>query len=101
MIIKRYVPGILMILAGLLFSATSSAQNVTDSMVTITDTTKRSAVVTEKKIDTVKRRGPAGKAAIRSAVLPGWGQAYNKKYWKIPIVYGALAVPVATFTYNL
>lgn len=27
------------------------------------------------------------KAAIYSAVLPGWGQAYNKKYWKIPLIY--------------
>ncbi|NQW37447.1 MAG: hypothetical protein HQ471_10620 [Flavobacteriales bacterium] len=30
------------------------------------------------------------KAAFYSAVLPGLGQAYNKKYWKIPLVYGAL-----------
>lgn len=30
------------------------------------------------------------KAAFYSAVLPGLGQAYNKKYWKIPLVYGAI-----------
>jgi len=32
------------------------------------------------------------KAAFYSAIVPGLGQAYNKKYWKIPIVYGAIGV---------
>ena len=30
------------------------------------------------------------RAAFYSAILPGLGQAVNKKYWKIPIVYAAL-----------
>lgn len=41
------------------------------------------------------------KAAVRSAIIPGWGQAYNKKYWKLPIVYGALGTTGAIFFYNL
>lgn len=40
------------------------------------------------------------KAAFYSAVLPGLGQAYNKKYWKIPIVYAALGTGVYFYKMN-
>jgi hypothetical protein len=40
------------------------------------------------------------KATKRSAILPGLGQAYNKQYWKLPLVYGVLSVPVVTYVYN-
>ncbi|WJJ97671.1 DUF5683 domain-containing protein [Algibacter luteus] len=40
------------------------------------------------------------KAAFYSAILPGLGQAYNKKYWKIPIVYGAIGTGIYFYIDN-
>ncbi|AFL79745.1 hypothetical protein Aeqsu_0222 [Aequorivita sublithincola DSM 14238] len=34
------------------------------------------------------------KAAFYSAVVPGLGQVYNKRYWKIPIIYAGMAAGV-------
>jgi|KBSMisStaDraftv2_1062788.scaffolds.fasta_scaffold01575_15 hypothetical protein len=69
-----------------------------DSALTAKDTTHKKpadSTLVKKK----KQRKPS-QATIRSAIIPGLGQAYNKKYWKIPLVYGALAIPVYTFFYN-
>ncbi len=40
------------------------------------------------------------KAAFYSAVLPGLGQAYNKRYWKIPIIYAGMATGVYFYLQN-
>lgn len=40
------------------------------------------------------------KAATYSAILPGLGQAYNKKWWKIPIVYAAIGTSTGFIVYN-
>lgn len=40
------------------------------------------------------------KAGLYSAVFPGLGQFYNKKYWKIPIVWGAVGTGVGFAIWN-
>ena len=40
------------------------------------------------------------KAAFYSAVIPGLGQAYNKKYWKIPIVYAGIGAGIYFYIRN-
>jgi len=40
------------------------------------------------------------RAAFYSAVLPGLGQAYNRKYWKIPIIYAALGTGIYFYIDN-
>lgn len=40
------------------------------------------------------------KAGLYSAVLPGLGQYYNKKYWKIPIVWGGVGTGVGIAMWN-
>ncbi len=40
------------------------------------------------------------KAAFYSAILPGLGQAYNKKYWKLPLVYAGIGIPLYFYIDN-
>lgn len=40
------------------------------------------------------------KAAFYSAIFPGLGQAYNKRYWKVPLVWGAIGTGIYFYTRN-
>jgi Family of unknown function (DUF5683) len=47
-----------------------------------------------------KQRKSYRRATIYSAVLPGAGQVYNKKYWKVPLVYAAIGIPAYLYFDN-
>lgn len=57
-------------------------------------------------IDTLKKKKvrinplAPSKAAFYSAVFPGLGQIYNKRYWKAPIVWGAIGAAIYGYTLN-
>ena len=71
-------------------NTTVFAQTKTEAVLVANDTLK------SNDIDPLT---PA-KAAFYSAILPGLGQAYNKKYWKIPLVYGALGTSIYFYVDN-
>ncbi|MBC7655045.1 MAG: hypothetical protein H7098_11295 [Oligoflexus sp.] len=49
--------------------------------------------------DTTKLQPPR-KAVLRSAILPGWGQARNGKWWKVPLVYGGFVGLGLVYNFN-
>ncbi|CAA7389349.1 DUF5683 domain-containing protein [Chryseobacterium fistulae] len=99
----------------LCFFALAYSQVVPNDTVRVENTQKDEVVVeklpkSESKViaDLEKANGPSKKtlklnptkAGLYSAVFPGLGQYYNKKYWKIPIVWGAVGAGVGIAIWN-
>src|SRR5688572_5134582 len=61
---------------------------------------KKRGILSVWRDSTGKRTYEPRKAAIFSAIMPGLGQIYNRKYWKVPIVYAAIGIPIYTYFDN-
>jgi Family of unknown function (DUF5683) len=93
-VFKKIFPALTIALAAnSIFAQKTVTVDSMKTVVTTTDTTKNGVV---KKIKVYDPK----KAVIRSAIFPGLGQIYNKKYWKLPIVYGAMGISAGVFFYN-
>jgi hypothetical protein len=85
-----------------LIKDTTKVPVLSDSAMNKHDTIYVGKTLTKSQKDSIKwaRQHDPSRATIYSAILPGAGQVYNKKYWKVPIVYAAVGIPVYTFFYN-
>ncbi|NOT36504.1 MAG: hypothetical protein HOP11_03915 [Saprospiraceae bacterium] len=74
-----------------------TSQNPSDTTITI-DSTKTH----QEKSSVLKNifTGKPGRAFVYSLILPGAGQIYNRKWWKLPIVYSALGLPIYFVSFN-
>lgn len=69
----------------------SLAQNLQGSGITLEEVTYE-----KKRINPLA----PSKAAFYSAIFPGLGQIYNKRYWKVPLVYGAIGTGIYVYSVN-
>jgi len=71
----------------LMLGSTGNPVNAQDSLIVERDTVVMEEPDTVAIKSYAKRFSPR-KAILYAAIVPGLGQVYNKKYWKLPLVYG-------------
>lgn len=90
-----------------LFSAAFVSAQERDSVVLKPDTSKPVLKPAPVKSPTVFKSAERlelekmpRRAAIRSAIIPGWGQLTNRRWWKVPLVYGGFVGIALVYDFN-
>ena len=95
----RVAPTIISVIALFLFTAFSTianAQDTTETSVVFRPHAAPDSI--DLKEDIPKKHSP--KTAALKSLVPGWGQIYNKRYWKLPIIYGGFAGLTYSIIFN-
>lgn len=74
--------------------ASAPAQSVAGPIVTVSDTINPDTIIALSEI----KRKPRN--ALLWSAIPGGGQVYNKRWWKVPLVYTGLLGMVAYADFN-
>ncbi|MDW7692590.1 DUF5683 domain-containing protein [Flammeovirgaceae bacterium SG7u.111] len=90
---------LLSFVGGLVFTANAQDDSLNVSQTEAQEVVDTSSVILDAYLETKKLNEPS-EAALLGAILPGFGQIYNKQYWKIPIVYGGYVVFASLIDYN-
>lgn len=83
----------------MLFISTDSHAQASDSIKVRNDTAGINRFPSQNIVVNTKPHSPR-KAALMSTALPGLGQVYNKKYWKVPLIYACVGGLTYSFQFN-
>jgi hypothetical protein len=90
---------LLVFLIGMFLHIVCIAQNDTVRVQDLRPAGKQSRNIYKTDSVTQKVHSPR-RATLYSTFFPGLGQIYNRKYWKVPIVWAAVGIPAYTYFYN-
>lgn len=102
MVIKKHILVVFFVLFAFVNYGQEEKPNTPEIDSLKTDLASEGLVVIDTLVAKKRAINPLApsKAAFYSAVVPGLGQIYNRKYWKAPIVWGLIGVGIYNYTFN-
>ncbi len=100
---SKYLVSLAIYILLITFGQAQEEENNSQASDSITTSLKKEGI---SVVDTLKAKKRAinplapSKAAFYSAVFPGLGQIYNKRYWKVPLVYAIIGGGIYGYIYN-